>query len=91
MALPLHATTGERVLALHISSNLRGDLLLFLIIPILVIIPLSFNAQPYFTFTPEMMSFDPAGYSTKWYASFFNDSNWQKAVKKLPYYCFFLD
>ncbi len=80
MALPLHATTGERVwhytfLAICVA------IFLFLIIPILVIIPLSFNAQPYFTFTPEMLSFDPEGYSTKWYENFFNDPNWQKAVK----------
>lgn len=80
MALPLHATTGERIwhytfLAICVA------IFLFLIIPILIIIPLSFNAQPYFTFTPEMMSLDPAGYSTKWYQTFFNDPNWQKAVK----------
>ncbi len=80
MALPLHATTGERIwhyVFLTICVLIFG----FLIIPILVIIPLSFNAQPYFTFTPEMVAFDPAGYSTKWYESFFNDSNWQAAVK----------
>jgi putative spermidine/putrescine transport system permease protein len=39
----------------------------FLIAPILVIIPLSFNAEPYFTFTEKMLSFDPAGYSLRWY------------------------
>ena len=80
MALPLHATTGERIwhyTFLTICVLIFG----FLIIPILVIVPLSFNAEPYFTFTPEMLAFDPAGYSTKWYESFFNDSNWQAAVK----------
>ena len=80
MALPLHATIGERIwhyTFLTICVLIFG----FLIIPILVIIPLSFNAQPYFSFTPEMLAFDPAGYSTKWYESFFNDSNWQAAVK----------
>ena len=80
MALPLHSTIGERIwhyTFLTICVLIFG----FLIIPILVIIPLSFNAQPYFSFTPEMLAFDPAGYSTKWYESFFNDSNWQAAVK----------
>lgn len=41
--------------------------LLFLIAPILVIIPLSFNAEPYFTFTPKMLALDPEGYSSRWY------------------------
>ena len=80
MALPLHATTGERVWH-YTFLSICVAIFLFLIIPILVIIPLSFNAQPYFTFTQEMLSLDPDGYSTKWYANFFNDPNWQKAVK----------
>ena len=80
MALPLHATTGERVWH-YTFLTICVLIFCFLIIPILVILPLSFNAQPYFTFTPEMLSFDPAGYSTKWYEAFFNDSNWQAAVK----------
>ncbi|MBO0902430.1 ABC transporter permease [Jiella sonneratiae] len=42
-------------------------ILLFLIAPILIVIPLSFNAEPYFTFTRKMLSFDPAGYSMRWY------------------------
>ena len=36
--------------------------LFFLILPILVIIPLSFNAEPYFTFTEGMRSFDQEAY-----------------------------
>lgn len=80
MALPLHATTGERVWH-YTFLTICVLIFCFLIIPILVILPLSFNAQPYFTFTPEMLSLNPEGYSTRWYESFFNDSNWQKAVK----------
>jgi len=80
MALPQHATTGERIWH-YTFLTICVAIFLFLIIPILIIIPLSFNAQPYFTFTPEMLSFDPEGYSTKWYETFFNDPNWQKAVK----------
>jgi putative spermidine/putrescine transport system permease protein len=53
----------------------------FLILPILVIVPLSFNALPYFTFTPEMLSLDPAGYSLQWYEDFFTNPNWRAAVK----------
>ena len=54
---------------------------IFLVGPIFVIIPLSFNELPYFTFTPEMLSFDPAGYSTKWYQEFFTEDSWQRAVQ----------
>ena len=42
-----------------------GAILVFLITPILVVIPLSFNAENFFTFTPKMLSFDPEGYSLK--------------------------
>ena len=58
-----------------------GLVLLYLIIPILVVIPLSFNQLPYFVFTKEMLSLDPAGYSLQWYEDFFQDRNWQTAVK----------
>lgn len=33
--------------------------------------PLSFNAENFFTFTEKMLSLDPAGYSLKHYADFF--------------------
>ena len=58
-----------------------GLVLFYLVFPILVIIPLSFNATPYFTFTKEMLALDPAGYSLKWYEDFFTDLNWRTAVK----------
>ncbi|NOR31819.1 MAG: ABC transporter permease subunit [Sulfitobacter sp.] len=57
-----------------------GAIFVFLITPILVVMPLSFNAENFFTFTPEMLSFDPAGYSLKHYRDFFNSSGWQDAV-----------
>ena len=40
---------------------------IFLITPILVIVPLSFNAEPYFTFTDGMVALDPDAYSFRWY------------------------
>ena len=55
--------------------------LFFLIFPLFIIAPLSLNALPYFTFTPEMLSLDPAGYSGQWYREFFTDPNWQGAVR----------
>ncbi|MDE0392779.1 MAG: ABC transporter permease [Rhodospirillales bacterium] len=80
MPPPLHATHSER--AWYYSFRTLCVLIfIFLIGPIFVIIPLSFNVLPYFTFTPEMLSFDPAGYSTKWYREFFAEDSWQKAVQ----------
>ena len=42
--------------------------LIFLMLPILVIIPLSFNAEPYFTYSEGMLAFEPEAYSLRWYA-----------------------
>jgi putative spermidine/putrescine transport system permease protein len=66
MALPTYASPLERVW--HYSYlAICALIFLFLISPILIIIPLSFNAEPYFTFTPKMLTFDPEGYSLRWY------------------------
>jgi putative spermidine/putrescine transport system permease protein len=55
--------------------------LAFLMLPILVIVPLSFNAEPFFSFTPGMLALDPAAYSTRWYSQVLNDPNWLLAVR----------
>jgi putative spermidine/putrescine transport system permease protein len=41
---------------------------LFLILPIIVVLPLSFNVEPYFSFTKGMLNFDPEAFSLRWYA-----------------------
>ncbi|SDL24934.1 ABC transporter permease [Paracoccus chinensis] len=66
MALPTYASPLERIwhwayIAICVA------IFFFLIAPIVVVIPLSFNAEPYFTFTEKMRSFDPEGYSLRWY------------------------
>lgn len=58
-----------------------GCVFFFLIAPILVIIPLSFNAQPYFTFTEGMLSLDPDAYSLRWYQDFFTSSTWLHSIR----------
>ncbi|HBS49546.1 MAG TPA: polyamine ABC transporter permease [Rhodobacteraceae bacterium] len=60
---------------------LVGAILIFLITPILVVMPLSFNAENFFTFTPEMLRFDPEGYSLKHYRDFFSSDDWQQALR----------
>ena len=64
--LPPYATTGQRVWY-YAFRFICGLIFLFLIAPILIILPLSLNSQPYFSFTNEMLSFKPEGYSTRWY------------------------
>ncbi|MGD1877463.1 MAG: ABC transporter permease [Kiloniellaceae bacterium] len=65
-ALPPYA--GPGAIAWHYGFRIFcGAVLLFLILPILVIIPLSFNAEPYFTYTKEMVTLQPEAYSWRWY------------------------
>lgn len=77
--LPPYATTGQRVWY-YAFRVICGLIFFFLIAPIVVIIPLSFNAQDFFTFTPEMLALKPEGYSTKHYADFFTNDAWQQAL-----------
>ncbi len=80
MALPSYTTPLEKIWH-YTYLTICGLVFFFLVAPIVVIIPLSFNAVPFFTFTEEMLTFDPAGYSLKWYEDFFTNLNWQGAVK----------
>ena len=52
----------------------------FLIAPILVVVPLSFNAEPYFTFTEGMLRFDADAYSLRWYQGVISDETWLRAL-----------
>lgn len=55
--------------------------LMFLMLPILIIIPLSFNAEPFFSFTDGMLALDPQAYSTKWYVEIFTDLKWTLSIQ----------
>jgi len=72
MALPAHASTVERVWH-YVYLCICFAIFVFLIVPIIIIVPLSFNAEPYFTFTEGMLNFDPAAYSTRWYQDIFKN------------------
>jgi putative spermidine/putrescine transport system permease protein len=48
--------------------------LVFLMAPVLVVLPLAFNADPYFTYPIHH-------WTLKWFAEFFGDETWQTAVK----------
>jgi putative spermidine/putrescine transport system permease protein len=66
MALPIYADPLERIWY-YTFRVICGLIFLFLIAPIIIFIPLSFNAEPYFTYTEKMLALDPAGYSMRWY------------------------
>ena len=53
---------------------LCGLILLFLIIPVLVIIPLSFNADSF-------LLYPMSGFSLRWYEEFFGSATWTDALK----------
>lgn len=78
-SLPPYASIGQRVWFYTFRYVICGFILFFLVAPILTIIPLSFNAQDFFTFTPEMLSLSPEGYSLKHYRDFFGSGDWQQA------------
>ena len=73
--------TAKQVFWHYAFRVICGAIFTYLITPILVVMPLSFNAQDFFTFTPEMLQFDPAGYSLKHYKDFFNNNEWQRSFK----------
>ena len=58
MALPVYASPLERLWH-RTYLVICTAIFIFLIAPILIVIPLSFNAEPYFTFTPKMLALDP--------------------------------
>mgnify|MGYP001425201932 FL=1 len=64
--LPPYATSGE-VLWFYSFRGLCALIFLFLIMPIIILIPLSFNQEPYFSFTPGMLALDKEAFSFRWY------------------------
>ncbi len=73
--------TPGQVLWHYTFRVICGAIFTFLITPILVVMPLSFNAQDFFTFTPEMLRFEASGYSLKHYQDFFTNNEWQRSFK----------
>ena len=72
MALPIYASTGERAWYYGFRV-ICGLIFLFLIAPILIVIPLSFNSEPYFSFTDGMLAFEKEAYSLRWYQDFLHN------------------
>lgn len=70
---PAYATIWGRVGRVsYVALSLA--VLVFLVLPILVVMPLSFNSQPYFTYPLP-------GFSLRWYQEFFDSADWMLALK----------
>ena len=80
MALPAYATPVDRMVHYGVRTG-TGLVFAFLMLPILVIIPLSFNALPYFTFNEEMLKLNPDAYSLRWYRDMFANEQWIHSIK----------
>ena len=71
-ALPPYTTTLQRV-GHWVLWLLCGTILVFLIAPVLVVIPLAFNNEPYFHFPIRE-------YSLRWFADLFGNPVWLSAI-----------
>jgi putative spermidine/putrescine transport system permease protein len=68
-----YATPGERI-GHALLRLLCLATLIFLIVPIIVVIPLSFNSVPYFTYPMS-------GFSLRWYEEVINGDAWRRALQ----------
>ncbi|WP_028672001.1 ABC transporter permease [Saccharospirillum impatiens] len=80
MAVPTYAGPLERIWY-YTFRVLCGLIFFFLIAPILIMVPLSFNVEPYFTYTREMLMLNPEGYSLRWYQDLFTSESWLTSIK----------
>lgn len=72
MALPEYTSTGYRIW--HYSYlTFCGFVMFFLVAPLIVVIPLSFTSGAFLSFTPEMLSLNPEGFSLRWYKILMGD------------------
>ena len=66
MALPNHTPWNYRIWH-YTYLFFCGVVFFFLIAPLFVILPLSFNAEQYIHFSAKMLALDPEGFSLRWY------------------------
>jgi putative spermidine/putrescine transport system permease protein len=66
MALPNHTPLNYRIWH-YTYLFFCGLVFFFLIAPLFVILPLSFNAEQYIHFSAKMLALDPEGFSLRWY------------------------
>ncbi len=78
--VPIYYTAGQTLW--HNSFLfICGLVFFFLIAPLFPVMWLSFNAENFFTFTPEMLNFQAEGYSLKHYRDFLGTEEWMVPLK----------
>ena len=65
---------AENRLALGLLWAFAGLVLLFLILPTLIVVPLSFSAS-------DLLEFPPRAFSWRWYQAFFGSPTWMAALR----------
>ena len=88
MALPSYAGPLERTWY-YTFRIICAAVFIFLIAPILIIVPLSFNAEPYFSFTQGMLTLDPDAFSLRWYETFLTSDRWMNSIQNSIIVAFF--
>ena len=66
MSLPNHTPLNYRIWH-YTYLTICALVFFFLIAPLFVILPLSFNAEQYIHFSAKMLALDPDGFSLRWY------------------------
>ena len=66
MSLPNYTPLNYRIWH-YTYLTICGLVFFFLIAPLFVILPLSFNAEQYIHFSEKMLALDPEGFSLRWY------------------------
>ena len=90
MALPNHTPLNYRIWH-YTYLTFCGLVFFFLIAPLFVILPLSFNAEQYIHFSAKMLALDPEGFSLRWYEDMIygTKNQWGLATKNSLIIAFF--
>jgi putative spermidine/putrescine transport system permease protein len=72
MGLPIYVTPAQRLWH-YTYLAICALVLFFLVMPILVVIPISFSVSPFLEFTAGMLAFDPEAFSLRWYRLLIGD------------------
>ena len=90
MALPKHTELHYRIWH-YFYLTICGSVFFFLIAPLFVILPLSFNAEQYIHFSAKMLALDPEGFSLRWYEDMIYGTKnpWGLATKNSLFIAFF--
>ncbi len=77
--LPAYTTPAQKIWHYGLRV-LCGFIFFFLVAPIVAIIPLSFSAGDFFTYTEGMLTFQPDAYSLKHYEDALTNPEWTTAI-----------